>query len=295
MVSAKQNEPLKNYCTYGIGGPARVLLAAKNTDEILAGLEMARKDKLPFFILGGGSNLLFSDAGFDGLVIRIENNFIDIVEKKENGASLLAGAGTPLAALVNFARDNSLSGMEWAAGIPGTFGGAIRGNAGAFGHDMGEAVLRVEALEVSLEKIIKKAIDKNDCEFSYRNSIFKKNKNLVVAAAEIFLQKGDRAAIVAAMDESAAKKRSSQPLDYPSAGSVFANRENFFAAKIIEDCGFKGKIYGGAQISEKHANFIVNLGNAKSSDILALIAQIKSVAKEKFGVDLQEEIEIVEG
>lgn len=190
MSLIKQNEPLKNYCTYGIGGPARVLLAAKNTDEIAAGLEMARKDKLPFFILGGGSNLLFSDAGFDGLVIKIENNFIDIIEKKENGARILAGAGTPLAALVNFAGDNSLSGMEWAAGIPGTFGGAIRGNAGAFGHDTGEAVLRVEALEVSLEKIIKKTINKKDCEFSYRNSVFKKTKIWLLPPPKFFCKKG---------------------------------------------------------------------------------------------------------
>lgn len=294
MVLVKRNELLKNHCTYRIGGPARVLLVAKNIDEIVAGLEMARKDKLPFFVLGGGSNLLFSDAGFDGLVIKIENNFIDIIEKKENGVSLLSGAGTPLAALVNFARDNSLSGMEWAAGIPGTFGGAIRGNAGAFGHDMGEAVLRVEALEVSLEKIIKKAIDKNDCEFSYRNSVFKKNKNLIIVGAEIFLQKGDRATIAATMDECAAKKKSSQPLDYLSAGSVFANPDGFFAGKIIEDCGFKGKAVGGAQVSEKHANFIVNLGNAKASDVLELILQIKIAAKEKFAVELKEEIEVVE-
>ena len=289
----KQGEPLSKHCTYRIGGPARVLLSAKNIDEIVAGLEMARESKLPLFILGGGSNVLFSDAGFDGLVIKIENNFIKMDAKKD-GAVLLAGAGTPLAALVNFARDNSLSGMEWAAGIPGTMGGAIRGNAGAFGDEMGKSVLRVEALENFAKKIIERTIDKNDCEFSYRGSVFKKNKNLIIVGGEIFLQKGDRAAIAAAMDECAAKKKSSQPLDYPSAGSVFANPDGFFAGKIIEDCGFKGKAVGGAQVSEKHANFIVNLGNAKASDVLELILQIKIAAKEKFAVELKEEIEIVE-
>ena len=289
----KQGEPLSKHCTYRIGGPARVLLSAKNIDEIVAGLEMARESKLPLFILGGGSNVLFSDAGFDGLVIKIENNFIKMDAKKD-GAVLLAGAGTPLAALVNFARDNSLSGMEWAAGIPGTVGGAIRGNAGAFGDEMGKSVLRVEALENFAKKIIERTIDKNDCEFSYRGSVFKKNKNLIIVGGEIFLQKGDRAAIAAAMDECAAKKKSSQPLDYPSAGSVFANPDGFFAGKIIEDCGFKGKAVGGAQVSEKHANFIVNLGSAKASDVLELILQIKIAAKEKFAVELKEEIEIVE-
>lgn len=293
IANIKKNELLADYCTYRIGGPARMMFLARSEEEIIAGLKIAHENKERVFVLGGGSNILFSDAGFDGLILKMENRGIKIIEKKNEGARLDVGAGTSLAALVNFARDNDLTGMEWAAGIPGMAGGAIRGNAGAFGHEIGESVEKVRALEVSPEKIISKNFGKDDCEFVYRGSIFKQNKNLLIVGAQIILRKGDRAAIISAMEERLAKKRAAQPLEYPSAGSVFVNLPGFFAGKIIEDCGLKGKIAGGAQISEKHANFIINRGNAKAADVLDLIAQIKTAAKEKFNVDLREEIEIV--
>ncbi|HPO06589.1 MAG TPA: UDP-N-acetylmuramate dehydrogenase [Candidatus Pacearchaeota archaeon] len=289
----KQNEPLANHCTYRIGGPARVLFLAANEREIIAGIETAEENRFKMMILGGGSNILFSDRGFDGLVLKLANNFIKIAEEKENRAVVLAGAGAPLAALVKFALDNSLAGMEWAAGIPGTAGGAIRGNAGAFGREIGAAVLRVRALEISGKSIVPAIVGKEDCAFGYRESVFKRNKNLVITAAKFVLEKGNANEIADKIKECAEKKRISQPLDFPSAGSVFKNPEGFFAAKIIEDCGLKGRSAGGAQISEKHANFIVNRGNARADDVLALIAQIKAAAKEKFAVDLKEEIEIV--
>lgn len=289
----KQNEPLANHCTYRIGGPARVLFSAANEREIVAGIEIAKENRFKIMILGGGSNILFSDRGFDGLVLKLANNFIKIAEEKEDRAVVLAGAGAPLAALVKFALDNSLAGMEWAAGIPGTAGGAIRGNAGAFGREIGASVLRVRALEISGKSVVPAIVGKEDCAFGYRESVFKRNKNLVITAAKFVLEKGNANEIADKIKECAEKKRISQPLDFPSAGSVFKNPEGFFAAKIIEDCGLKGRSAGGAQISEKHANFIVNRGNAKADDVLALIAQIKAAAKEKFAVDLKEEIEIV--
>jgi len=289
----KQNEPLANHCTYRIGGPARVLFLAANEREIIAGIETAEENRFKMMILGGGSNILFSDRGFDGLVLKLANNFIKIAEEKENRAVVLAGAGAPLAALVKFALDNSLAGMEWAAGIPGTAGGAIRGNAGAFGREIGASVLRVRALEISGKSVVPAIVGKEDCAFGYRESVFKRNKNLVITAAKFVLEKGNANEIADKIKECAEKKRISQPLDFPSAGSVFKNPEGFFAAKIIEDCGLKGRSAGGAQISEKHANFIVNRGNARADDVLALIAQIKAAAKEKFAVDLKEEIEIV--
>jgi len=289
----KQNEPLANHCTYRIGGPARVLFLAANEREIVAGIEIAKEKNFKMMILGGGSNVLFSDCGFDGLVLKLANNFIKIAEEKENRAVVLAGAGAPLAALVKFALDNSLAGMEWAAGIPGTAGGAIRGNAGAFGREIGASVLRVRALEISGKSVVPAIVGKEDCAFGYRESVFKRNKNLVITAAKFVLEKGNANEIADKIKECAEKKRISQPLDFPSAGSVFKNPEGFFAAKIIEDCGLKGRSAGGAQISEKHANFIVNRGNARADDVLALIAQIKAAAKEKFAVDLKEEIEIV--
>ena len=293
MIIIKKNEPLANHCTYRIGGPARVLFLAANEREIVAGIEIAKEKNFKMMILGGGSNILFSDRGFDGLVLKLANNFIKIAEEKENRAVVLAGAGAPLAALVKFALDNSLAGMEWAAGIPGTAGGAIRGNAGAFGREIGASVLRVRALEISGKSVVPAIVGKEDCAFGYRESVFKRNKNLVITAAKFVLEKGNANEIADKIKECAEKKRISQPLDFPSAGSVFKNPEGFFAAKIIEDCGLKGRSAGGAQISEKHANFIVNRGNARADDVLALIAQIKAAAKEKFAVDLKEEIEIV--
>ncbi len=290
----KQNEALNQYCTYKIGGPARVLFFAKNADEIVAGLEAARENNFPVFVLGGGSNVLFSDEGFAGLVLKIENNFIEIVKDDRTRALVRTGAGTPLSALVKFALDNSLTGMEWAAGIPGTLGGAIRGNAGAFHEEIANAARRVLAIKVLPDKFEKKVFEKADCAFSYRESVFKKNHDLIIVSAELVLEKGNKERIKSLMDEYLAKKATGQPLEYPSAGSVFVNPQGFFAGKIIEDCGLKGKIAGGAQISEKHANFIVNRGGARAKDVLDLITQIKTAAKEKFGVDLREEIEIVE-
>ena len=293
MASIKQNEPLANYCTYRIGGPALCLFVAASIEEIIAGLEVAQANNYRLFILGGGSNVLFSDAGFGGLILKMENNFI---ESKIDGdrTILTVGAGTPLVSLCNYALDNSLTGMEWAAGIPGTVGGALRGNAGAFHAEISENVIDVRTLEMSHGTAVEKTFAKSECGFSYRESFFKHNPNLVITSAQLSLAKGDKEKIKSQMDEYLAKKLTTQPLNYPSAGSVFTNPAGFFAAKLIEGCGMKGKISGGAQVSEKHANFIVNLGGAKADDVKNLISQIKTAVKEKFGVEMKEEIEIVE-
>lgn len=292
MSPIKQNEILADYCTYHIGGPAKCFFSAGDIDQIIAGLEVARENNFPFFILGGGSNVLFADEGFPGLILKIENCFINPVGG-EVSPRFLVGAGTPLSMLTRYAFDNSLSGMEWAAGIPGTVGGAIRGNAGAFHQEMSESVAQVLALEIVPEGIRELNMTKSECKFSYRESIFKNNKNLVIVSALIRLHKGRQEEIRAKMDEYLAKKSTTQPLDYPSAGSVFINPPGFFAGKLIEDCGFKGKTVGGAQVSEKHSNFIINRGNATAENVKDLIEQIKSAAKEKFGVEMKEEIEIV--
>ena len=289
----KQNELLANHCTYRIGRPARVMFSAANEREIIAGIETAKKNRFKMMILGGGSNVLFSDAGFGGLILKMENRGVEMVEEKNDAARLAVGAGTSLAALVNFARDNSLTGMEWAAGIPGTAGGAIRGNAGAFGREIGASVLQVRALDISGKSVAPTIIGKEDCAFGYRESVFKNNKNLVAVCVDLVLQKGRKEQIKKLTEDCLAQKTARQPLEYPSAGSVFTNPPGFFAAKIVEACGLKGKSSGGAQISEKHANFIINRGGAKADDVLELIAQIKTAAREKFNVDLKEEIEIV--
>lgn len=292
MSSIKQNEPLDKHCTYRIGGLARVFFEAANSDEMVAGLEVARENNFPFFVLGGGSNVLFPDEGYPGLVLKIENDSI-ASEASGNRVMLAVGAGTMLAGAARYALENSLTGLEWAAGIPGTVGGAVRGNAGAFHGEIAEVVRKVEVLKISAQSIEKTAFPKSECGFSYRESVFKHDRNLVITGAFLVLGKGRQENIKSLMDEYLAKKATTQPLDYPSAGSVFVNPPGYFAGKIIEECGFKGKAIGGAQVSEKHANFIINRGNAKALDVKDLIAQIKSAAKEKFGVEMKEEIEIV--
>lgn len=262
----KLNEPLDKYCTYRIGGPAKCLFSAADTDEIIAGLEVARENRFPFFVLGGGSNVLFPDCGFPGLVLKIENISIE-PDGGEVALRLVVGAGTSLAMLARYARDNSLTGMEWAAGIPGTVGGAIRGNAGAFHQEMSEGVAEVRAIEIGPQEIKKIILTKSECKFSYRESVFKHSKNLVIVSAVIRLRKGRAEDIKSEMDEYLAKKSTTQPLEYPSAGSVFINPPGFFAGKLIEDCGFKGKTIGGAQVSEKHSNFIVNRGGATAQNV----------------------------
>lgn len=288
----KKNELLADYCTYKIGGPARCLLGARSEDEVVAALQAAGDSGCPFFVLGGGSNVLFADSGYPGMVILMRNDSIEIRDGGQE-ASLVVGAGTPLSKLVNFSRDNSLAGLEWAAGIPGTVGGAIRGNAGAFHEEMSNSVVRVRAIEISDKNFLPVILEKKDCGFEYRNSIFKQNKKLVIVSASLIMAKGSRENIEREMKEYLQKKATAQPLDHPSAGSVFINPPGFFAGKLIEDCGLKGKFVGGAKISEKHANFIINTGGAKASDVLELIARIKKAVKEKFNIDLKEEIEIV--
>ncbi len=294
MSVIKQNELLANYCTYRIGGPARCVFFAASEDEVVAGLETARENNIPFFILGGGSNVLFSDRGFPGLVLKMKNSFIEIQKKDFKENILAVGAGTSLAELVDFTRRHSFTRLEWAAGIPGTVGGAIRGNAGAFDEAIGDRIIEIKTLEVSGRGIAPKIFTKEECTFGYRDSIFKKNRNSVIISALMRFPSGDGEEIAAAMRECLAKKATRQPLDFPSAGSVFTNPPGYFAAKLIEDCGFKGKIVGGAQVSEKHSNFIINRGNATASDVKNLIGQIKKAAREKFNVELKEEIEIVE-
>lgn len=291
-LGIKQNEPLAKYCTYKIGGPALCLLEASSEEEVMASLEVVLANNYRFFILGGGSNILFSDSGFPGMVIKMQNDFIEAQDAGDN-SRLIVGAGTPLAKLVNFCRDNSLAGMEWAVGIPGTVGGAIRGNAGAFHQEIGNSVLEIRAIEVLEKSAAARDFAKNECRFSYRNSLFKQNKKLIIIYAVLQFAKGKLPDIETEMRDYLSKKTTAQPLDHPSAGSVFLNPPGFFAGKLIEDCGLKGKIIGGAKVSEKHGNFIVNIGNASASDVLALIGEIKKTVKEKFDVDLREEIEII--
>lgn len=276
-------EFLAPHTTFKIGGIADLFYEAKEEEEIVRAVKLARKLKIPYFILGGGSNLLISDEGFRGLVIKINNKKLEI----NNNGKIKVDAGVPLSKLVEEVKKKSLTGLEFAVGIPGTVGGAIWGNAGAFQQSIGELVSRLKILN---EEGRIKWLRLKDCQFSYRQSRFKSSKE-VILEVELKLKKGKRKEIEKKMAENLTK-RLSQPKE-PSAGCVFVNPKPLVAGKLIQECGLKGKRVGDAQISSLHGNFIVNLGKARASEVIKLIKLIKEKVKEKFGVILQEEIQLV--
>jgi len=275
---------------------------------------------LPFFVLGGGSNLLVSDKGFNGILIKIRNTKYEIpaCPAGRQNTKIMAEAGVMLGELVNILAKTELSGLEWAAGIPGTVGGAIFGNAGAFGSSMKNIVKKVEAFDVKTQKIkIFRGLASEDCKFGYRDSIFKNNKNLIILSVTLQMKRGDKKEIENKIKKNLEQRNKTQPLNFPSAGSVFKNpcltgRQalgfsagelgeedkssslSFAAARMIEECGLKGKKVGNVKISEKHSNFIVNLGNGKAKDVMRLIKIIKNKVKKKFGVVLEEEIQYLQ-
>ena len=273
-MKLQENIPLKKYATLKIGGPAKYFFVAKTKLSLVKAIKWAKKKNLPFFILGAGSNVLFSDKGYQGLVIKFQN--------------------PRLSQLVN-------NGLEWAIGIPGTMAGAVWGNAGAFGKSMKDVVKTVEVFDIKDEKI--KTLNNKDCQFGYRDSIFKKNPNLIILSAEIKQKKNRNPPPLklrrARIKEYLVYRKRTQPFYFPSAGSVFKNPapeqssvRGRSAGELIEQCGLKGKQIGGAQISDLHANFIVNLGSACAQDVLSLVKLIKKTVYEKFKVKLEEEIKI---
>jgi UDP-N-acetylmuramate dehydrogenase len=311
LPGVKENVLLKNFTTFRIGGKAKYFFLAKSKEDLIKAILLAKKFNLPFFILGGGSNLLVSDKGYNGIVIRFQISNFRFQKNK-----IIAGAGTPLAILVSEATKNSLTGLEWAAGIPGTVGGAIWGNAGAFGKSMADVVKEVEVLDTKDLRF--KIYDFKKCKFGYRDSIFKHKKNLIILSAVLRLKKGKGKEIERKIRENLNYRKQTQPLNFPSAGSVFKNvkftnlhkfTSNITNKKIreicgrfedireipagwlIEKCGLKGKMIGKAKISEKHANFIVNLGGAKAKDVKKLIDFTKKKVKKIFGITLEEEIQ----
>ena len=295
LPGIQRNVLLKNYTTFRIGGPAKYFFVAKNKKDLIKAISVAKKLKLPFFILGGGSNLLVSDKGFNGILIKIRNTKYEIpaCPAGRQNTKIMAEAGVMLEELVNVSAKAGLSGLEWAVGIPGTIGGAIRGNAGAFNKSMKDVVKSVEALEVKNEKCKVKNFKNRDCKFSYRDSIFKNNKNLIILSVTLQMKRGDKKEIENKIKKNLEQRNKTQPLNFPSGGSIFKNPPGFFAGELVKRCGLKGKKIGNVKISEKHSNFIVNLGNGKAKDVIKLIKLIKQKVKKKFGVTLEEEIQFL--
>jgi UDP-N-acetylmuramate dehydrogenase len=293
LPGVKENISLKDYNTFKIGGKAKYFFVATKKEDLIKAVDVAKKFKLPFFILGRGSNLLISDKGFKGLVVKIQNSKATLrgvaSDSKNQKSKIVAEAGTLLSQLLNIAVRNNLTGFEWAVGIPGTLGGAIYGNAGAFGKSIRDNVKEVEVYDIENEKI--KILRKKDCHFDYRESIFKKKKNLIIISAKLELKKARKKKIKQRIEEYLDYRIENQPLNFPSIGSIFKNPKGFFAGELIEKCGLKGKIIGNVGISRKHANFIVNLGNGKAKDVKKLINLIKKMVKNKFAVTLEKEIQ----
>jgi UDP-N-acetylmuramate dehydrogenase len=286
-----KNVLLKDYTTFKIGGPAKYFFVAKSKEDLIKAIEISKKNKLPIFILGGGSNILFSDKGFCGLVIKLEISGIEFSKNK-----VVVGSGVKLSNFANIVSKNGFSGFEWAVGIPSaTVGGSIFGNAQAFGFKISDTVESVEVLNLKTLKIQK--FSKQQCKFSLKNSIFKKNKNFVILSIIFKLKKGDKEEIKNKIHEFLKYRKKCHPIEFFSAGSVFVNpekkKEMISVGYLIEKIGLKEKKIGNAQISEKHANFIINLGNAKSKDVEALIKLAKQKVKKNFNINLETEIQIV--
>lgn len=303
-LAVLENEPLKNHTTFKIGGPAKYFVRAKDKNELFQAVRAAKKLDLPFFILGSGSNVLASDEGFDGLVINANDGNIDI---KGNRAIVFAGVG--LREFVLQTIENNLSGLDFAGNIPGTVGGAVRGNAGAFGKGVGDFASEVEALKISDHEVSLIKLQKDECQFNYRDSIFKHDNNLIVSEVTFELVKDENAkAKLADIGKELQDRKVKQPYEFPSAGCVFKNviytdalekykewmkMGKIAAAKFIDEAGLKGFKIGGAKVSEKHANFVINENNATASDVIQLISLVKMKVRDEFGVQLEEEIQYV--
>lgn len=277
---------LSTLTTYKTGGIAKLVVYPNNINNLKQLLKLIHKHNIKYFILGKGSNTLFSDKEFNGVIIKLDklNNF------KIKQTEIYVESGMILSKLVQASIKNELTGLEFAIGIPGTIGGAIYMNAGAYGNNMSNIVKSVIVLD---EKLQIEEIPLEKLKFDYRYSIFQANKNLICVAANIKLEHGNHDEIASKIKENLLKRKNSQPLEYPSAGSVFRNPEGNYAGKIIEELGLKEKNIGGAEISTKHANFIINKNNASSSDILNLIKLVQKEVKDKYKIDLKLEQQLV--
>ena len=286
-IKYREQLSLAAYSTFSIGGPAKVAVFPESSEELSFSITSARELGIKHVIIGNGSNLLFADEGFDGAVI-----FTTGCKRIEiNGNIIFAECGASFTRLASFAARHSLTGLEFAYGIPGTVGGAVYMNAGAYGGQVSDVLLSSVCFN-SKENTVK-TLSASEHEFDYRTSIYDKQKSLTVLGANFKLEDGNGSEINAKMNELMTKRRDKQPLEFPNAGSTFKRPEGHFAGKLIEDSGLKGYTVGGAQVSEKHAGFVINRGGATARDVLELIEHIKVTVFRDFGVMLECEIKYI--
>ena len=280
------DEPMSRHTTFRIGGPADFFLIPGSCEELRQIQQICKEEQVPSFILGNGSNLLVSDAGFRGVIIQIYRNYSEICVE---GTSIRAQAGALLSGIARAAKEASLAGLEFASGIPGTLGGAVVMNAGAYGGEMKDVLREVTVLDAQGQV---HTLPVGALELGYRTSVVKKAGYLVLEAV-LSLNKGDAQAIGARMKELAQQRIAKQPLDYPSAGSTFKRPEGYFAGKLIMDSGLRGYRVGGAQVAEKHCGFVINAGGATAQDVRKLMQDVQTRVYEQFGVRLEPEVKFL--
>ncbi len=280
------DEPLKEYTSFKIGGPADYLIFPKTNMQVSCIIKLCKQEEMPLFILGNGSNLLVTDEGFRGVVIQLYKAFNTITVDQTR---IIAQAGARLSQVANAAARASLTGLEFASGIPGTLGGAVFMNAGAYGGEMEQVVRRVTAVDMEGNLF---EFTHDELAFAYRHSMLQ-DRHMIALDVVIELQKGDQTEIRRIMFELNKRRKEKQPLEFPSAGSTFKRPEGYFAGKLIMDSGLAGYRVGDAMVSEKHCGFIINVGEATCSDVLALIEHIQTVVYAKFQVTLEREVKVI--
>lgn len=283
----RYDEPLKNHTTFKIGGNCIALIEPREVSDIVETIKICRENNIKFFVIGNGSNLLVPDEGYNGVIIKLKGEFSTI---QVEGEYLIVNSGAKLSEVYTVAYENSLTGFEFASGIPGTIGGAIYMNAGAYGGEMKDIVESVQVLD--LDNFELRELKNEELEFSYRKSIIQR-KNYIVTTIKLKLQKGNKEEINAVYEDLRERRNSKQPLNFGSAGSTFKRPEGHFASKLIEDAGLKGYHINDAWVSEKHSGFVVNKGNASYKEVMELIEYVQKVVFEKFGVKLETEVRIL--
>lgn len=276
-------EPMAGHTTFRIGGPADCFVQIENKEQLIQVLKYLWQVEVPFFVLGNGSNLLVSDKGYQGIILQIGQKMSKV---EVEGDMIIAQAGASMSQVARIALDHSLTGLEFASGIPGTIGGGIVMNAGAYDGELSGVVTQVNVVNSAGECM---ELEKDSMEFGYRTSIIKNNP-FTVTEVILKLEKGDSEQIKAKMDDLAARRREKQPLEYPSAGSTFKRPKGYFAGKLIMDAGLRGFRIGGARVSEKHCGFVVNIGNATAEDVRDVISEVQERVKERFNINLEPEV-----
>ena len=286
------NEPLKKHTTFRIGGAADLLVTPQSEEQLIKLFKYLKENCIRYVIIGNGSNLLFSDDGYRGIVVKIGSELSSIEAIPcENGMIINAGAGTLLSKLALFACENNLTGLEFASGIPGNVGGAVLMNAGAYDGEISQVLVRSTYLDCENLSVCTKNFDEHD--FSYRHSSYE-NDGYLILSASFLLKKGNKEDILSKMKDLNNRRITKQPLEFPSAGSTFKRPAGLFAGKLIEDANLKGYTVGGAKVSEKHCGFVINTGNATCEDVLGVIKYVQNTVFAKFGVELETEVKIIE-